>query len=264
MPSYDKVVFEREETAPDGRFVSMLNYTIEYALKARKSTTWAQEVPWEHFLNDVLPYASVDEPRENWRILFYDILFPLVKNVKSIPDAFAIINSRIWQIWNISFVVDSTPKIMAPLETIAYRYASCTGHAILLVDALRSVGIPARVVGCPAWNTPTGGNHNWVELFFMNAWSFVEPRSNSFNATWFYPDPAKKSKPGYEHGIFAVSYKYTGDHFPMSWAFDDYSINGVDVTSSYLNAAISPRPPPVTPSSIFHAHRSHEPSMSSC
>jgi hypothetical protein len=30
---------------------------VELALYARAESTWAQQVPWELFLNDVLPYA---------------------------------------------------------------------------------------------------------------------------------------------------------------------------------------------------------------
>ena len=36
---------------------------IELALKARHRTPWAAAVPFEEFLNYVLPYAIVDEPR---------------------------------------------------------------------------------------------------------------------------------------------------------------------------------------------------------
>ena len=36
---------------------------IELALKARHRTPWAAAVPWTEFLNYVLPYAIVDEPR---------------------------------------------------------------------------------------------------------------------------------------------------------------------------------------------------------
>jgi hypothetical protein len=42
--------------------------------------------------------------------------------------------------------------------------ASCTGMSTLLVDALRSQGIPARAAGTPRWNNPAGGNHVWVEV----------------------------------------------------------------------------------------------------
>ena len=45
-----------------------------------------------------------------------------------------------------------TPHIYDPMSTLLYGYASCTGVSILFVDALRTIGIPARVVGTPAWH----------------------------------------------------------------------------------------------------------------
>ena len=51
------------------------------------------------------------------------------------------------------------------------------GVSILLADALRSAGIPARVAGTPAWNGKTeNGNHNWVEVYDHRSltWHFIE------------------------------------------------------------------------------------------
>jgi hypothetical protein len=48
---------------------------------------------------------------------------------------------------NITFKSDQTPEIMSPSQVIAAGYASCTGLSIFLVNALRSVGIPARLAG---------------------------------------------------------------------------------------------------------------------
>jgi transglutaminase-like putative cysteine protease len=35
---------------------------------------------------------------------------------------------------------------------------------VLVVDACRAVGIPARVAGVPAW-TGSRGNHTWAEVW---------------------------------------------------------------------------------------------------
>ena len=36
------------------------------------------------------------------------------------------------------------------------------------------------------------------------------------------------------YGIFATLWHPTGGHFPMSWAANDTSVPGLDVTESYL------------------------------
>ena len=46
---------------------AFLMENLSLALKARKQFKWAKAVPKEIFLNDVLPYASLDETRESWR-----------------------------------------------------------------------------------------------------------------------------------------------------------------------------------------------------
>ncbi|KAH3756495.1 transglutaminase domain protein [Pelomyxa schiedti] len=214
---------------------SYINSTINYALSARYSSDWASEVPWDIFTEWVLPYAVVDEPRDNWRPLFYKLLMPLVEKATSITDAFYTINSEIWTMWGIIFQSNSTPDVMSPFETMSYGYASCTGWAIMLVDALRAVGVPSRMTGTPCWNTADGGNHDWVEIWFNNSWSFVEPGSNSINSTWWYPYPVQYAIPGYEHGVFTATHRYQPNniHFPMTWAPNDISVHGIDVTTYY-------------------------------
>jgi len=56
-------------------------------------------------------------------------------------------------------------------ESIASGKASCTGLSILLVDACRAVGIPARVVGTPLW-VDRSGNHTWVEIW-DDGWRYL-------------------------------------------------------------------------------------------
>lgn len=67
--------------------------------------------------------------------------------------------------------------------------ASCTGMSTLLVDALRSQGIPARAAGTPRWNTPEGGNHVWVEVWDDGVWSFTGAAeyNGRLNDTWCRP-----------------------------------------------------------------------------
>jgi hypothetical protein len=63
------------------------------------------------------------------------------------------------------------------IYTYIYYIYVYTGLRIFLIDALRSVGIPARLVGTPAWNNdPRNGNHNWVEVWVdsISEWQFIQ------------------------------------------------------------------------------------------
>lgn len=126
---------------------------------------------------------------------------------------------------------------MSPFETLAYTYASCTGMSIFFVNACRSVGIPARVVGTPDW-VEGGGNHDWVEIWDGQYWSFTGPgeySASGFNHTWFYPEKTSHQIPGsLNHSIYATSFVQTDKYFVMEWALDDKSVPAIDVTENYL------------------------------
>lgn len=89
---------------------------MRLALAARKSRSWSRAVPWDVFLNNVLPYANLDEPRDDWRILFSQALSGLVKDAKSSTEAAQILNRDVWSLWGIVFKADQTPEIMSPSQ----------------------------------------------------------------------------------------------------------------------------------------------------
>jgi hypothetical protein len=182
-PSWDEA---NHDTIADG----VIEPTVNVSLAARMSNPWAAEVPKEIFFDYVLPYASVNEARSDWRQLFSRVLQPFVHNATftatSLSEAAVIINDLMWVALSsngnaIKFKSEQTPLIFDPMSTIVYGYASCTGISIMYIDALRSVGIPARLVGTPAWNgNVSHGNHNWVEVWTNvdadSPWGFVEGR----------------------------------------------------------------------------------------
>ena len=70
--------------------------------------------------------------------------------------------------------------------------ATCTGLSIILTDACRAVGIPARAVGTPMWSNGRG-NHTWVEIW-DNGWHFLgadEYDAKGLNHGWFTGDASQ-------------------------------------------------------------------------
>ena len=123
----------------------------------------------------MLPYASVNEARTDWRTLLLALLTPLVSTApanSSLEDAAVLLNDGMWSVVGapsgstaVVFKSEQTPLIFDPMSTLLYGFASCTGISLLYIDALRTFGIPARLVGTPAWNGNVDeGNHNWVEV----------------------------------------------------------------------------------------------------
>ncbi len=60
---------------------------LELAYQARKDFPWAKAVPEDLFLNNVLPYAHVDESRDPWRKELLDLAAPMVKGCKTATEA---------------------------------------------------------------------------------------------------------------------------------------------------------------------------------
>ena len=102
--------------------------------------------------------------------------------------------------------------------SLASGLASCSGLSILLVNACRAAGVPARVVGTPMWSNERG-NHTWVEVWDKGDWHYIgaaEPDDKGYDHGWFEGDAAKAKDDGL-HAIYATSWKQTGTHFPLVW-----------------------------------------------
>jgi len=112
--------------------------------------------------------------------------------------------------------------------------ATCTGLSILLVDAFRSIGIPARIAGTPMW-TNMRGNHNWVEVWIDGKWYFTEYYYDALNKSWFLTDAGKADIQKPEHCIYATSYKPADTYFPMVWDSLSHNIHGYNVTKFYID-----------------------------
>ena len=207
----------------------------EYAFKAKKHFPWAKHVPDQIFLNYVLPYASLNERRDEWRKDFFYKFSPLVKNANSAYEGAAILNNKIFEMVGVEYSTKRPKADQSPYESIEAGLASCTGLSFLLIDACRSVGIPARFVGTPMWYNDSG-NHSWVEIW-DGEWHFTgaaEPVENQLNQVWF-ADLASKAKIGdMKYGIFAATWNKTDLYFPMDWLPGIKKYNAVDVTDRYL------------------------------
>ena len=207
---------------------------LSLALKVRKQFKWAKAVPKEIFLNDVLPYASLDETRESWRPEFYEQCSKLVKDCQTATEAAQTINKEFFNIIKVHYNTGRKAPNQSPAESKALGMATCTGLSIILVDACRSVGVPARIAGTALWANKRG-NHTWIELY-DGEWFFTgadEYNKKGLNRAWFTGDASKAVASDWKHAIWASSWKRSGSHFPMVWALKDKSVAAVNVTDRY-------------------------------
>lgn len=206
-----------------------------YAYKARERYPWASALPDSIFLNEVLPYVSLNEKRENWRKEFYERFGKYVENCRTIFEAIDSVNRNIRDEVVVDYNTRREKPDQAPFESMRQHMASCTGLSILLTDAFRAVGIPSRVAGTPNWHDERG-NHNWTEVWADGKWYFTEYYyPGQLDNAWFFADAGKAVKDDVAKAIYASSFKPTGISFPLVWDENIRYVNAANVTGRYVS-----------------------------
>ncbi len=206
---------------------------VKGALKAREEFSWSGKLPDSIFLNEVLPYYNLDEKRDNWRGDFYQRFSPKVRNCKNIYEAIDSVNLNIMEELGVEYNTKRSAVNISPFQAIEEQMATCTGLSFLLVNAFRSVGIPARIAGTPLW-TNMRGNHSWVEVWIDGEWYFTEYYPDALNKSWFLGDAGKADPQKPVHWIYAASYKPAQTYYPLIWEKDSREVHAVNVTGRYI------------------------------
>ncbi len=207
----------------------------DLACRAWRAAPWHGEIDEAMFVDTILPYASVNERREDWRTEFMERFTPLVADAKTPGEAAAMLNNRVFPMVGVIYSTKRPKADQSPYESIEAGMASCTGLSVILVDACRSVGVPARFVGTPLWSDQSG-NHSWVEVWDDGDWHFTgaaEPSGMELDRAWFTGRAATATRDDPLNAIYAVTWADSPIHFPMSWRLHDTSVGGIDVTDRY-------------------------------
>lgn len=206
------------------------------AYQAWEAAPWKEQISEEQFFNDILPYANIDETRESWRQDFFDRFAPLIAECRTPGEAAQVLNKQVFNAVGVHYSTQRKKANQSPSESISQGKASCTGLSILLVDACRSVGVPARLAGIPSWVNKRG-NHTWVEVWDQGQWHFTgadEPDDRGLDHAWFQGDAKLARKDETMHSIYAVSFRTTDTRFPMVWSRDGQrTVHAVNVTDRY-------------------------------
>lgn len=180
---------------------------VKLAHEAWDQATWRYDLPREIFLNNVLPYANINERRDAWRKDFRERFGPLVKDAKAPSAAAAILNQQVFPLVKVRYSTQRPKADQSPYESIKSGTASCTGLSVLLIDACRAVGVPARFAGTPLWSDKSG-NHSWVEVW-DDGWHFTgaaEPSGDKLDQAWFIQRASQAKPDDARHAIYAVSF----------------------------------------------------------
>ncbi len=227
--------------------LELLKENVAYANIAREKYTWAKSLPLEVYQQDVLPYHVVDEVRDSWRKELYELFSPAVDTCTTMYSAICAVNANIPRLTGVDYNTKREKTNQSPRESMRQGMASCTGLSILLVDAYRAVGIPARFVGTASWHDDRG-NHSWTEVWLDGEWRVTEYYFPSqLDHLWFMADAAKAKADDRTYAIYATRFgKAADDWFPMVWAGEEdncpieelpKTIGAENVTNHYIALA---------------------------
>ena len=178
----------------------------------------------------------VDEVRDAWRKELHDLFAPYVDSCQTMEEAIRAVNSRIPDVTGVHYNTRREKTNQSPRESMRQGMASCTGLSILLVDAYRAVGIPARFVGTASWHD-NRGNHSWTEVWLDGQWRVTEYYFPSqLDHLWFMADAAKANPTDRTYAIYATRFGKADDWFPMVWADGDVEGRSVEELPQIVGA----------------------------
>ncbi|MDB5348781.1 MAG: polyhydroxyalkanoate depolymerase [Planctomycetota bacterium] len=233
----DLPVRDLEALAP-----GVLAVNVELADRVRSEVPWGRSLPDAVFRDAVLPHVSVTEPRDSMRSEFHEKYLPLVRDCKTPGEAALKLNTALFRDYKVTYNTRRLRTDQCSRESIAQGMATCTGLSIMLIEAARAVGIPARLAGIHSW-PGRGGNHTWVEIW-NDGWHFVgaaEPDSNGLDHAWFVGDASRAVADSPNNAIWAAAYRSTGFHFPLAWN-PRARVNAENVTARYTKGAAPTKP----------------------
>lgn len=215
---------------------------VRCAQAALRMVPWADRVPPAIYREYLLPYAAATEPRERWRAGFAARFQPLVQQCRRPGEAALLLNRTIYTQLGVRYHPTRARRPdQGPLESTVVRYASCTGLSILLVDACRAVGVPARLVGVAHW-TGMPGNHTWVEVWDDGWHCLGAAEGAGLDQGWFTTRAGKADLTDLARHVYAATFTRGATYFPLAWDPANTDVGAVDVTAMYRTrfGSISP------------------------
>lgn len=145
-----------------------LNFA-RHALFLRETAPWCGDLDWPVLAHYVLFPRVNDEDLSFHREIFFDALWP---RVKDLADGEARVQEVNRWCRECAVYQAQDERTAAPLTVYRCGNGRCGEESAFLVSALRSVGIAARQVYVPRWSH-CDDNHAWVEALCDGRWRYL-------------------------------------------------------------------------------------------
>ncbi len=178
---YFSLAAAHDELIIDSRLIAKThNYTLDESMSSPGDWQKLQEeVPQQIRLLDLSKKESIQSQHEIEQILS-NIYFGDISPLEAIKTCSAYIFNEFRYIKGITSIETTVDEILA------MRSGVCQDFAHVLLQLLRTIGIPSRYVSgyiCPNKNgmRGEGATHAWVEAYIPNiGWTGVDPTNNCF------------------------------------------------------------------------------------
>lgn len=196
---------------------------------------WSGAAPAELVREAVEPDTVAQETPCDWRPVVTPMAEAIVRDCTTAREAVLALAAKLPAVSGVYYSVERRKPSMNALEALDEKKVSCTGQSIFLICALRSVGIPARMVGLLTWNHVLG-NHTWAEAWFDGAWHMIEYNEHDFNTPWVMENIGMLDPKEMTQRIQAVS--PSGDEpYLTAFVLDKRLLPAVNVSDRYAQLA---------------------------
>lgn len=196
---------------------------------------WSGEAPAALVSEAVEPDTIAHETPCDWRPVITPMAEEIVRDCGSAREAVLALAAKLPEVSGVHYSTERRKASMNALEALDEKKVSCTGQSIFLICALRSVGIPARMVGLLTWNHVLG-NHTWAEAWFEGEWHMIEYNEHDFNTPWVMENIGMLDPAELTQRIQALT--PTGDEpYLTAYVLDKRILPAVNVSARYAQLA---------------------------
>lgn len=155
-----------------------------------KNVERVRQLPEDIYLNYVLLHRVNEEEIRPCRVRFAREIIERIsqgsiEKLNALSDTQTILETNFWCAEHVTYH-SGDERTLSALAVYERGYGRCGEESVFTINALRSVGIPARQVYAPRWSH-CDDNHAWVEAWCEGRWVFLgacEPEM-IVNKGWF-------------------------------------------------------------------------------
>ena len=184
----------------------MLISDIDFSFKVWRNSPWKKDVSFKAFCKYILPYRVYEErPISNWKKKLYYKYHNLIKNIKDIKIAFALVHDSINK--EIKRAHFQYPYQLNACEMEKIKGGSCLQRCVYEASVMRALGIPVVMDGTTFWGNYSNSGHTWIALIGRDGLYTVANKDSI----------ARKNNP-IDSSIFPIRKKVSND-FPYDTTF---------------------------------------------